>query len=203
VGRCKPRFAHSLSPPLSTDHVPFSSLTGRQVYSHSTRHLGELLPVGNDRIELSCRVDYQRARYLQWLLLNFPDFSPAFLPLSDTSLNSTSNPLATLANSLSYANLGKGKLVDILAAEADICARCAGGNNAGHTIVANVDGKKTKFDFHLLPSGKLLLPLSFSGQHREEKGENLARWSKNFEISDILFRSMKEFSRLTWISSCV
>lgn len=51
---------------------------------------------------------------------------------------------------------GKGKLVDILAAEADICARCAGGNNAGHTIVANVDGKKTKFDFHLLPSGEFI-----------------------------------------------
>lgn len=37
----------------------------------------------------------------------------------------------------------------------DICARCAGGNNAGHTIVANIgpDNVKTKFDFHLLPSG--------------------------------------------------
>ena len=49
---------------------------------------------------------------------------------------------------------GKGKLVDILAGEVDVCARCAGGNNAGHTIVATVDGKKTKFDFHLLPSGQ-------------------------------------------------
>lgn len=37
----------------------------------------------------------------------------------------------------------------------DVCARCAGGNNAGHTIVAHVgpDKVKTKFDFHLLPSG--------------------------------------------------
>lgn len=52
------------------------------------------------------------------------------------------------------ATAGKGKLVDILAAEADITARCAGGNNAGHTIVANVNGVKTKFDFHLLPSGE-------------------------------------------------
>lgn len=52
-----------------------------------------------------------------------------------------------------WGDEGKGKLVDILAAEADVCARCAGGNNAGHTIVATVDGKKTKFDFHLLPSG--------------------------------------------------
>jgi len=52
-----------------------------------------------------------------------------------------------------WGDEGKGKLVDILAGEVDVCARCAGGNNAGHTIVATVDGKKTKFDFHLLPSG--------------------------------------------------
>ncbi|CAG8480115.1 5027_t:CDS:10 [Ambispora leptoticha] len=48
-----------------------------------------------------------------------------------------------------WGDEGKGKLVDILAQEADICARCAGGNNAGHTIY--VDG--IKYYFHLLPSG--------------------------------------------------
>lgn len=54
-----------------------------------------------------------------------------------------------------WGDEGKGKLVDILAAEVDICARCAGGNNAGHTIVATVgpNNVKTTFDFHLLPSG--------------------------------------------------
>lgn len=31
----------------------------------------------------------------------------------------------------------------------DVTARCQGGNNAGHTVIAN--GKK--YDFHLLPSG--------------------------------------------------
>jgi len=45
--------------------------------------------------------------------------------------------------------LGKGKLVDILCASAKICARCAGGNNAGHTIVKDNE----TYDFHLLPSG--------------------------------------------------
>ena len=36
----------------------------------------------------------------------------------------------------------------------DICARCAGGNNAGHTIVTEgPDKTKIKYDFHLLPSG--------------------------------------------------
>ncbi|CAG8502743.1 2538_t:CDS:10 [Acaulospora colombiana] len=52
-----------------------------------------------------------------------------------------------------WGDEGKGKLVDMLAQEADICARCAGGNNAGHTIVAN----GIKYDFHLLPSGPLLV----------------------------------------------
>ncbi|WVF70876.1 adenylosuccinate synthetase [Kwoniella sp. CBS 6097] len=53
-----------------------------------------------------------------------------------------------------WGDEGKGKLVDILAAEADICARCAGGNNAGHTIVVkNAKGEKTTYAFNLLPSG--------------------------------------------------
>ncbi|KAI5478421.1 adenylosuccinate synthetase [Pseudohyphozyma bogoriensis] len=60
---------------------------------------------------------------------------------------------ATVVLGSQWGDEGKGKLVDILAASADICARCAGGNNAGHTIVATVDGVRTKFDFHLLPSG--------------------------------------------------
>uniref|UniRef100_A0A060SWD4 Adenylosuccinate synthetase n=1 Tax=Blastobotrys adeninivorans TaxID=409370 RepID=A0A060SWD4_BLAAD len=48
-----------------------------------------------------------------------------------------------------WGDEGKGKLVDILCDQIDVCARCQGGNNAGHTIV--VEG--TKYDFHMLPSG--------------------------------------------------
>jgi adenylosuccinate synthase len=50
-----------------------------------------------------------------------------------------------------WGDEGKGKLVDILSADYEICARVAGGSNAGHTIV--VGGKKYKF--HLIPSGIL------------------------------------------------
>lgn len=50
-----------------------------------------------------------------------------------------------------WGDEGKGKLVDILADKYDYTCRFNGGNNAGHTIVAN--GKK--FAFHLLPSGIL------------------------------------------------
>lgn len=50
-----------------------------------------------------------------------------------------------------WGDEGKGKLVDILSQRYDVCARVAGGSNAGHTIV--VDG--IKYKFHLLPSGVL------------------------------------------------
>jgi len=51
----------------------------------------------------------------------------------------------------SWGDEGKGKLVDLLASEAEIVVRFQGGNNAGHTVV--VEGKKYKF--HLLPSGAI------------------------------------------------
>ncbi|CBX98176.1 similar to adenylosuccinate synthetase [Plenodomus lingam JN3] len=48
-----------------------------------------------------------------------------------------------------WGDEGKGKLADILAHESQICCRAQGGNNAGHTIVAN----GVTYDFHILPSG--------------------------------------------------
>ncbi|KAJ1974243.1 Adenylosuccinate synthase [Dimargaris verticillata] len=59
------------------------------------------------------------------------------------------NNTVTVVLGTQWGDEGKGKLVDLLAQKFDICARCQGGNNAGHTIV--VDG--VKFDFHLVPSG--------------------------------------------------
>jgi len=63
-----------------------------------------------------------------------------------------------------WGDEGKGKLVDILSADADICARFAGGNNAGHTIIVPVGPEhvKTTFAFHLLPSGTPHLFISLS-----------------------------------------
>eukprot|EP01071_Lankesteria_metandrocarpae_P005344 Lankesteria_metandrocarpae@DN3962_c1_g1_i1.p1 len=48
-----------------------------------------------------------------------------------------------------FGDEGKGKIVDILASKANICCRCNGGSNAGHTIVLN--GKKHAL--HLVPCG--------------------------------------------------
>jgi len=48
-----------------------------------------------------------------------------------------------------WGDEGKGKIVDLLAADADVIARFQGGANAGHTIV--VAG--CKYVLHLIPSG--------------------------------------------------
>jgi adenylosuccinate synthase len=50
-----------------------------------------------------------------------------------------------------WGDEGKGKIVDVLSADAHIVARYQGGANAGHTLVHN--GKKTVL--HLIPSGIL------------------------------------------------
>lgn len=66
--------------------------------------------------------------------------------------------IVTVVLGAQWGDEGKGKLVDILGAEADVCARCAGGNNAGHTIVVPIGPEQIekKFAFHLLPSGAYL-----------------------------------------------
>lgn len=48
-----------------------------------------------------------------------------------------------------WGDEGKGKIVDVLAGDADIVARFQGGNNAGHTL--KIDGEK--HILHLVPSG--------------------------------------------------
>lgn len=50
-----------------------------------------------------------------------------------------------------WGDEGKGKIIDILASEADVVVRTQGGNNAGHTVVNNGETYK----LHLIPSGIL------------------------------------------------
>jgi adenylosuccinate synthase len=50
-----------------------------------------------------------------------------------------------------WGDEGKGKVVDLLAEQADLVIRFQGGNNAGHTIVRRGE----TFKFHLIPSGIL------------------------------------------------
>ena len=50
-----------------------------------------------------------------------------------------------------WGDEGKGKVVDLLARQADLIARFQGGNNAGHTLVVNGE----KHILHHIPSGAL------------------------------------------------
>jgi adenylosuccinate synthase len=50
-----------------------------------------------------------------------------------------------------WGDEGKGKVTDLLAAEADLVARFAGGDNAGHTVTVGDE----RFALHLIPSGIL------------------------------------------------
>jgi adenylosuccinate synthase len=57
----------------------------------------------------------------------------------------------TIITGVQFGDEGKGKIVDMLAKDYDIVARFQGGDNAGHTVVA--EGKTLKL--HLIPSGVL------------------------------------------------
>jgi adenylosuccinate synthase len=50
-----------------------------------------------------------------------------------------------------WGDEGKGKIIDVLTADADVVVRTQGGNNAGHTVFV----ARTKFVLHLIPSGIL------------------------------------------------
>ena len=50
-----------------------------------------------------------------------------------------------------WGDEGKGKIIDVLTAGADIVVRSQGGNNAGHTVIH----RGTKYVLHLVPSGIL------------------------------------------------
>ena len=57
--------------------------------------------------------------------------------------------MATIVLGTAFGDEGKGKLVDILSRDVQLCARAQGGHNAGHTVVVD----RVSYDFHLLPSG--------------------------------------------------
>ena len=59
-----------------------------------------------------------------------------------------------------WGDEGKGRIVDLLAAKADVVARYYGGDNAGHTVIV----KDEIFKLHLIPSGVLYSkPVSIIG----------------------------------------
>ncbi|CEM06454.1 unnamed protein product [Vitrella brassicaformis CCMP3155] len=71
-------------------------------------------------------------------------------PRRRVSLSGMANHVVAVLGA-QWGDEGKGKLVDILARDAHVCARFNGGSNAGHTL--HVEGKK--YALHLLPCGLL------------------------------------------------
>ena len=59
--------------------------------------------------------------------------------------------MLTSVTGINWGDEGKGRVIDLLAENADIVVRYQGGNNAGHTVVTN----QGKFILNLLPSGIL------------------------------------------------
>jgi adenylosuccinate synthase len=58
---------------------------------------------------------------------------------------------ATVVFGMQWGDEGKGRIVDVLAAESDAVVRYQGGANAGHTVIVGEE----KYVLHLLPSGVL------------------------------------------------
>ncbi len=67
-------------------------------------------------------------------------------------LNSTNNGLVTVVVGMQWGDEGKGRVVDMMAKDANIVARFGGGDNAGHTLV--VEGRKLAL--RIVPSGVLV-----------------------------------------------
>ena len=59
--------------------------------------------------------------------------------------------MLTAVTGINWGDEGKGRVIDLLAEQADVVARYQGGNNAGHTVVTD----QGKFVLNLLPSGIL------------------------------------------------
>ena len=59
--------------------------------------------------------------------------------------------MLTAVTGINWGDEGKGRVIDLLAENADIVVRYQGGDNAGHTVVTD----QGKFVLNLLPSGIL------------------------------------------------
>ncbi|KAG9455177.1 hypothetical protein H6P81_008081 [Aristolochia fimbriata] len=97
---------------------------------------------------ISKHVDHRR------IFISAASASPAVVTKGSDVLLERVESLSQVSGVLGcqWGDEGKGKLVDILAQQFDVVARCQGGANAGHTIY-NSEGKK--FALHLVPSGIL------------------------------------------------
>ena len=92
---------------------------------------------------------------------------------------------------LQWGDEGKGKIIDLLAKDADYIVRYQGGNNAGHTVVVN--GKS--YIFHLIPSGILHKDkVCLIGNGVVIDPEALLEELRNLEKEDLYFKERLKIS---------
>lgn len=127
-----------------------------------------------------------------------------------TSVKKAVGPKAkvTVVLGAQWGDEGKGKLVDILATDADLVCRCQGGNNAGHTVVV----ASKEYFFHMVPSG-LIQPKAvsiigngvvmhipqFFEELKELEAKGVTDWEKRLLVSDrahIVFDLHQESDKL-------
>uniref|UniRef100_A0A8D3BWC4 Adenylosuccinate synthetase n=1 Tax=Scophthalmus maximus TaxID=52904 RepID=A0A8D3BWC4_SCOMX len=117
------------------------------------------------------------------------------LPPTDRTPRPSVGNRVTVVLGAQWGDEGKGKVVDLLAQDADMVCRCQGGNNAGHTVVVG----SVEYNFHLLPSGIISpkvtafigngvvihLPGLFEeAEKNQRKGNSLKGWEERLIISD-------------------
>ena len=87
--------------------------------------------------------------------LSYPDHESPVCVRSDAAgqfIVHHQHPMAnTILVGAQWGDEGKGKIIDVLTARADVVVRSQGGNNAGHTVIH----RGTKYILHLIPSGIL------------------------------------------------
>ena len=75
--------------------------------------------------------------------------------LVDSKIGNTITELTVVLGSR-WGDEGKRRLIDILSAKMEVCVRCAGGNNAGHTIVLPVGLEKVTTTWYVSTSPLML-----------------------------------------------
>ena len=68
--------------------------------------------------------------------------------------------MLTAVTGINWGDEGKGRVIDLLAEQADVVVRYQGGNNAGHTVV----NERGKFILNLFPKNFRLTALDIQKQ---------------------------------------
>src|SRR5438128_9828991 len=113
------------SPQANINIAPLALTKAASTYARKTLAAGPALPIVRRQVPIaSCQMHREN-----------------FLPVSISMAN-------TILIGAQWGDEGKGKIIDVLTAKADVVVRSQGGNNAGHTVIH----RGTKFILHLIPS---------------------------------------------------